>query len=325
MEKRAGRPKQADQDELTRREGEKAAKELQLAKLTAQRKKLEHARDMRLQLDQTREKNRALEQMIAEKKALMAHAQQKEPQVTEEQKEIIEVEEVVEEQEIVAVVVEKEGAAVEEEDNSGAATATAEMSDNINKITGAVPKQQQKPAGGKKQKHGGRSPAAAMMMAARLQSPATPSGTPARLLSPEPATSSITTNDDDNNSASRLLSPEPTADQGDGGEESQHADISAAVRRIEGKCASVKGNLADMAMSEQYLRTKQAMLLAKKKEQEMQIAENIAKLREAEVIKMREKVKHMQVTIPFKYTHKSTGNCCHLRFGACVLRWIHAC
>ena len=81
MEKRAGRPKQADQDELTRREGEKVAKELQLAQLTAQRKKLEHARDMRLQLDQTREKNRALEQMIAEKKALMAHVQQKEPQV----------------------------------------------------------------------------------------------------------------------------------------------------------------------------------------------------------------------------------------------------
>ncbi len=86
-----------------------------------------------------------------------------------------------------------------------------------------------------------------------------------------------------------------TADEDEGGEESRHADISAAVRRIEGKCASVKGNLADMAMSEQYLRTKQALLLAKKKEQEMQIAENIAKLREAEVLKMREKVKHMQV------------------------------
>jgi hypothetical protein len=86
-----------------------------------------------------------------------------------------------------------------------------------------------------------------------------------------------------------------TADDNDEGEESRHADISAAVRRIEGKCASVKGNLADMAMSEQYLRTKQALLLAKKKEQEMQIAENIAKLREAEVLKMREKVKHMQV------------------------------
>ena len=48
-------------------------------------------------------------------------------------------------------------------------------------------------------------------------------------------------------------------------------------------------------MSEQYLRTKQALLLAKKKETEMKIAENIAKLRESEVIKMKEKVKHMQV------------------------------
>ena len=67
------------------------------------------------------------------------------------------------------------------------------------------------------------------------------------------------------------------------------------MRRIEGKCASVKGDLAEMAMSEQYLRTKQALLLAKKKETEMKIAENIAKLRESEVIKMKEKVKHMQV------------------------------
>jgi len=47
-------------------------------------------------------------------------------------------------------------------------------------------------------------------------------------------------------------------------------------------------------MSEQYLRTKQAMLMAKKKEQERKIAENIADIREAEVIKMKEKVKHMQ-------------------------------
>jgi len=69
------------------------------------------------------------------------------------------------------------------------------------------------------------------------------------------------------------------------------------VRKIEGKCASVKGDLAEMAMSEQYLRTKQAMLLAKKKETEMKIAQNIASLREAEVLKMKEKVKHMQVMI----------------------------
>ena len=73
--------------------------------------------------------------------------------------------------------------------------------------------------------------------------------------------------------------------------------LSDTVRKIEGKCASVKGDLAEMAMSEQYLRTKQAMLLAKKKETEMKIAQNIASLREAEVLKMKEKVKHMQVMI----------------------------
>ena len=39
------------------------------------------------------------------------------------------------------------------------------------------------------------------------------------------------------------------------------------------------------------------MLLAKKKETEMKIAQNIASLREAEVLKMKEKVKHMQVMI----------------------------
>merc|ERR1711881_592479 len=61
-----------------------------------------------------------------------------------------------------------------------------------------------------------------------------------------------------------------------------------------GKCATVRGNLADMAMSEQYLRTKQALLLAKKKEKEMEVAETVASLREKEVMKMREKVKQMQ-------------------------------
>jgi len=70
--------------------------------------------------------------------------------------------------------------------------------------------------------------------------------------------------------------------------------ISEIVKKIEGKCATVKGDLADMAMSEQYLRTKQAMLLAKKKEKEMDVALNIASIREAEVTKMRQKVQHMQ-------------------------------
>merc|ERR1711862_135480 len=46
---------------------------------------------------------------------------------------------------------------------------------------------------------------------------------------------------------------------------------------------------ADMAMTEQYLRTKQALLMAKMKE-----AANIAAIREQEVQKMRDKVKCMQ-------------------------------
>jgi len=71
-------------------------------------------------------------------------------------------------------------------------------------------------------------------------------------------------------------------------------EIRATVDKIEGKVQNVRGNIADIAMSEQYLRTKQAMLMAKKKEQERKIAENIADIREAEVIKMKEKVKHMQ-------------------------------
>lgn len=71
-------------------------------------------------------------------------------------------------------------------------------------------------------------------------------------------------------------------------------EIRATVDKIEGKVKSVRGNIADIAMSEQYLRTKQAMLIAKKKDQEKKIAENIADIREAEVIKMKEKVKHMQ-------------------------------
>merc|ERR1711878_160071 len=75
-------------------------------------------------------------------------------------------------------------------------------------------------------------------------------------------------------------------------------EVKSMVARVEGKCETMRGDIADMAMSEQYLRTKQALLKAKKKEQEMQIAENIASLREEEVIKMREKVEKMQVNNP---------------------------
>jgi len=71
-------------------------------------------------------------------------------------------------------------------------------------------------------------------------------------------------------------------------------EVKDMVAKVEGKCKNIKDNIADMAMSEQYLRTKQALLKAKKKEQEMKIAQKMAELREEEVVKMREKVAKMQ-------------------------------
>merc|ERR1711920_509890 len=70
--------------------------------------------------------------------------------------------------------------------------------------------------------------------------------------------------------------------------------VKAMVAKVEGKCHNISSDIANMAMSEQYLRTKQAMLMAKKKEQEMKIAEKMAILREEEVKKMKEKVQQMQ-------------------------------
>merc|ERR1712105_33706 len=70
-------------------------------------------------------------------------------------------------------------------------------------------------------------------------------------------------------------------------------EVKQMVENVEGKCKTVKSDMADMAMTEQYLRTKQALLMAKKKEQEMKGAANIAAIRE-QVQKMRDKVKCMQ-------------------------------
>merc|ERR1712083_1036533 len=71
-------------------------------------------------------------------------------------------------------------------------------------------------------------------------------------------------------------------------------EVKQMVENVEGKCKTVKSDMADMAMTEQYLRTKQELLMAKKKEQEMKVAANIAAIREQEVQKMRDKVKCMQ-------------------------------
>ena len=76
-------------------------------------------------------------------------------------------------------------------------------------------------------------------------------------------------------------------------------EVKKMVENVEGKCKTVKSDMADMAMTEQYLRTKQALLMAKKKEQEMKVAANIAAIREQEVQKMRDKVKCMQVSLLF--------------------------
>ena len=71
--------------------------------------------------------------------------------------------------------------------------------------------------------------------------------------------------------------------------------VQPVVEPMDRFAALIRDDIADMAMSEQYLRTKQALLKAKKKEQEMQIAQKMASIREEEVIKMREKVAKMQV------------------------------
>jgi len=71
-------------------------------------------------------------------------------------------------------------------------------------------------------------------------------------------------------------------------------EVKEMVAKVENKCKNIHGDIADMAMSEQYLRTKQALLVAKKKEQEMKIAEKMATIREQEVLKMKQKVQQMQ-------------------------------
>merc|ERR1712203_677485 len=93
-------------------------------------------------------------------------------------------------------------------------------------------------------------------------------------------------------------------------------EVKEMVAKVEGKCRNVKDNIADMAMSEQYLRTKQAMLKAKKKEQEMKIAQKMAELREEEVIKMREKVARMQELLSSRKTElKITEEIIHEKDG----------
>jgi len=70
-------------------------------------------------------------------------------------------------------------------------------------------------------------------------------------------------------------------------------DLKETVTNIEAKCAGVRDELGQMAMSEQYMRTKQAQLLAKRKEKEAEKALEAASMKELEAQKMREKVANM--------------------------------
>jgi len=76
-------------------------------------------------------------------------------------------------------------------------------------------------------------------------------------------------------------------------EESMDIDLNDSVQRLEAKCAGVREELGRMALSEQYMRTKQAQLRCRKKEMEAREATIKAELREKEAYDMREKVHGM--------------------------------
>jgi len=70
-------------------------------------------------------------------------------------------------------------------------------------------------------------------------------------------------------------------------------DLNEQVSKMHAKCASVREELGQMAMSEQYMRTKQAQLLAKTREREAQLAIELAAEKEREAQAMRKKVTDM--------------------------------
>jgi hypothetical protein len=70
-------------------------------------------------------------------------------------------------------------------------------------------------------------------------------------------------------------------------------DLNQTVTHIEAKCAGVREELGQMAMSEQYMRTKQAQLFAKRREKEAERAVEMASKKEQEAQDMRRKVANM--------------------------------
>jgi len=77
-------------------------------------------------------------------------------------------------------------------------------------------------------------------------------------------------------------------------------DLNDSVQRLEAKCAGVREELSRMALSEQYMRTKQAQLKAKKKEKEAEEAVERAAQKEREAAEMRRKVGNMMKLLQAK-------------------------
>merc|ERR1712013_919954 len=175
-------------------------------------------------------------------------------------------------------------AGVEAELEEMEAKAKAPLLAEREKQLGAVPKQGKK---GKGKKSKGNTP---KVMSPEPKTP--------KVQSPEPKTPKVMSPEPAEKEKGQLDAAMPKSERKEAiikrMEQMTEEEVKKMVENVEGKCKTVKSDMADMAMTEQYLRTKQALLMAKKKEQEMKVAANIAAIREQEVQKMRDKVKCMQ-------------------------------
>ena len=75
-------------------------------------------------------------------------------------------------------------------------------------------------------------------------------------------------------------SEKPIAESED--DEDLQINLESSVERLEAKCAGVREELGRMALSEQYMRTKQAQLFAKRREMEAKQAMLKAEIKEKE-------------------------------------------
>merc|ERR1712018_676751 len=94
--------------------------------------------------------------------------------------------------------------------------------------------------------------------------------------------------------ASQLPSSSAKAAENDHEEISE--EVEETVHSLEAKCAGVREELGRMALSEQYMRTKQAQLKAKRKEKEAEEAAKRAAQKEKEAAEMRLKVEQHDET-----------------------------